>query len=122
MSYIKPNYQEGWQAINLANDLMCQNAPDPRDQKFPEGDCTSGGYHKEVGIVEYLANLNSTDTWDVYLNPNDYHDYFIFQRGNNKDVIPDHYINLGGLHLFDFDGDEMAAEFELDLLLDSDDE
>jgi hypothetical protein len=79
----------------------------------------STGHIHKISCAEYIANLNSIDSFSVYLNPENEYDYFIFQHGNNEDAIPEHYVCVGSMKHFDFDGDEIAAQDHIDLHLEN---
>jgi hypothetical protein len=74
-------------------------------------------YTKPISCAEYIASLNSINQYLVYLNPEDEYDYFIFQHGSNKDAIPDHYISIGSMSHFNFDGNVIAAQDHIDSCL-----
>jgi hypothetical protein len=117
MTYHTPNYEEGRKDLNLANDRMMENAEDIRFKNRPSTAPMTSGYNHPIGIITYIANLNSTNDCSLWLNPGDYHDYFLFERGNNIYSIPEGYVNIGNIANFNFDGDEVAASEELDLIL-----
>jgi hypothetical protein len=100
-------------------DRMMENRENDRFQKYPQGEDSNSGHRKLISCAQYIADLNSINTFSVYLNPDDEYDYFIFQHGNNKDAIPEHYVSVGSMYHFDFDGDIIAAQEYIDAMLES---